>query len=190
MTKRAVLVLLAGLCLWLPPGIAAEEPEAILTTLDAFPHSRQVDREELEVIDHEIGLGALQKVRGRWRFEDSERLTGHLLRYTWQIVDGFRASEVLEEIEGKLEGAQLLFGCDGRSCGRGVEWANRVFEQRVLYGRDDQQRYRVYAPEGNGDYRLMLFSSARTADRQYLHAELLTLERQATSAGSAGILRE
>ncbi|WP_162846025.1 DUF4892 domain-containing protein [Seongchinamella sediminis] len=177
MRNRAVFLFLAGLCLWLPPGASAESPAALLTTLDAFPHARQVNREELEVIDHEVGLGALQKVRGNWRFEDSERLTGHLLRYTWQIVDGFSSSEVLEEIEGKLEGARLLFSCDGRGCGRGVEWANRVFEQRVLYGRDDEQHYRVYDPEGNGDYRLLLFSSARTADRQYLHAELLTLER-------------
>ncbi|WP_238946834.1 DUF4892 domain-containing protein [Seongchinamella unica] len=164
-----------GLCLsW---SVHAESPTAILSALDAYPHAVRIDREEREVIDHEIGLGALEKVRGSWRFKESERQTGQLLRYTWQIVDGFSSQEVLQEVEARLDGAQLLFSCDGRSCGRGVQWANRVFGQRMLYGRDEQQSYRVFDPLGDGSYRLLLFSSARTPDRQYLHAELLTLER-------------
>jgi len=99
-----------------------------------------------------------------------------LVRYTWQITDGFSSSEVLAEIEAAVKGGQLLFSCEGRSCGQGVQWANRVFGERVLYGRDDLQRYRVYAPTEGDDYRLVLFSSARTADRQYLHAELLEIK--------------
>ena len=168
-----ILVAYVGLCL--PWNAHAESPAAVLSALDAYPHAVQVNLEERDVIDHEIGLGALEKVRGSWRFKRSERQTGQLLSYTWQIVDGFDSSEVLEEVETKLADSQLLFSCDGRSCGRGVQWANRVFGQRVLYGRDEQQRYRVYDPLGDGSYRLLLFSSARTADRQYLHAELLTL---------------
>ena len=118
----------------------------------------------------------MQKIRGSWRFKTSERQSGTLIRYTWQIVDGFTSNEVLEEIEMSLSDARLLFSCDGRSCGQGVQWANRVFRERVLYGRDDLQRYRVFDPQGDGRYRLLLFSSARTSDRQYLHAELLILQ--------------
>ena len=117
----------------------------------------------------------MQKVRGSWRFKVSERQSGVLLRYTWQIVDGFTSNEVMAEAEQRLDQARLLFACDGRSCGQGVQWANRVFRERVLYGRDDLQRYRVYDPLGDGRYRLLLFSSARTSDRQYLHAQLLSI---------------
>jgi hypothetical protein len=57
-----------------------------------------------------------------------------------------------------------------------VQWANRVFRQRVLYGREDLQRYRVYALEEAGaQYRLVVYSAARTADRQYLHVDLLLI---------------
>ena len=83
---------------------------------------------------------------------------------------------MLAELEAAVKGGQLLFSCEGRSCGQGVQWANRVFGERVLYGRDDLQRYRVYAPAEGDEYRLVLFSSARTADRQYLHAELLEIK--------------
>ena len=80
------------------------------------------------------------------------------------------------KIEEEVAEAQLVFACEGRSCGQGVQWANRVFGERVLYGRDDLQRYRVYGPTQGEGFRLVLFSSARTADRQYLHAELLAIE--------------
>jgi hypothetical protein len=154
----------------------AEPPVELLARFNAYPHAVIVNQSDASVVDHEIGLGAMQKVRGAWRFKTSERLNGRLVRYTWQITDGFSSSEVLAEIEAAVKGGQLLFSCEGRSCGQGVQWANRVFGERVLYGRDDLQRYRVYAPTEGDDYRLVLFSSARTADRQYLHAELLEIK--------------
>ena len=173
-----MLRLVVAFLVWLPltaSFVHAESPEEILIRFNAYPHAVIVNQSDAAVVDHEIGLGAMQKVRGTWRFKTSERQTGRLIRYTWQITDGFTSSEVLAEIEAQVSAAELLFSCEGRSCGQGVQWANRVFGERVLYGRDDLQRYRVYGPvEGEG-YRLILFASARTADRQYLHAELLQI---------------
>ena len=55
-----------------------------------------------------------------------------------------------------------------------------MFGQRLLYGRADDQSYRVYAVEGaEGAYRVLLYSGARTADRQYLHVDVLTLAPEA-----------
>ena len=146
-------------------------PEDLLQRIDAYPHVQQISYSDSAVVDYEVGLGAMSKVRGVWQFRDSERLSGQLQRYTWQVIDGFSANEVLEEIEAGLDPDQVVFSCDGRACGNSAQWANRVFRERLLYGREDLQRYRVY---GLGDeWRLILFSAARTADRQYLHAEWL-----------------
>ena len=154
----------------------AEAPIELLQRFDAYPHVERISHGTESVIDYEIGLGALRKVRGVWSFKDSERQSGELIRYTWQVKDGFSASEVLAELEARMDSEQILFQCDGRSCGKGVQWANRVFRERLLYGRDDEQRYRVYGEDApQGGYRLMLFSAARTADRQYLHAQLLEM---------------
>ncbi|MEM9256149.1 MAG: DUF4892 domain-containing protein [Pseudomonadota bacterium] len=150
-----------------------------LSLIRNYPHTELVNESSGLVQDHEVGLGAIKKVRGTWRFRDSERLTGTLSRYTWQVVDGFSASEVMDELlDAMSPEIQLtaLFECDGRSCGRSVQWANRVFNNRVLYGREDLQRYRVFSLGAGGKDRLMLYSAARTADRQYLHAELLVTD--------------
>jgi Domain of unknown function (DUF4892) len=168
-----VILLLTALA---PSAFAG--PAELLKELDSFPHATRVSYQVEDVIDYEIGLGAMRKVRGSWSFKDSERQSGELTRYTWQIIDGFTSNEVLEQLEGGLQAQRLLFGCEGRSCGQGVQWANRVFRERVLYGRDDLQRYRVFGPaEQEAEaYRVLLFSSSRTADRQYLHAEFLKIE--------------
>ncbi|MEH6583035.1 MAG: DUF4892 domain-containing protein [Halioglobus sp.] len=162
---------------WSPAG-QAQLPFELVDKLNAYPHAVEVSQAALEVRDHEVGLGAIKKVRGVWQFKKSERLSGSLDRHTWQIVDGFSSLEVFEGLVAELESAgaaELLFACEGRSCGQGVQWANRVFGERILYGREELQRYSVYALTGETTFRVILYSSARTADRQHLHMESLEL---------------
>ncbi|RLA55274.1 MAG: DUF4892 domain-containing protein, partial [Gammaproteobacteria bacterium] len=176
-SHRAALVSLV--LLFTCTTVVADTPEELLRQLNDYPHARLVAVSEEDVRDHEVGLGAMQKVQGAWRFKSSERHSGSLSRHTWQIVDGFTSIEVMEGLLAALEeqdGTTLLFTCDARACGQGVQWANRVFHQRVLYGREDLQRYRVYDLQVDGiEYRLAIYSSARTADRQYLHVDLLRI---------------
>lgn len=177
--------LLYLLVLMLPAAaVSAEEAAvaALLSATDRSPHTSQIDTSQRAVVDHEVGLGAMRKVRGFWQFKDSARYDGLLSRYTWQVSDGFSSVEVLEDLEQgllALEGAELLFACEGRACGHANQWANRVFGQRLLYGKSDEQRYRVIAVEdAAGSARVLLYSSARTADRQYLHADYLLLDSE------------
>jgi hypothetical protein len=166
-----LLVLYAG-------ALQAATPRQLLEQLDAYPHSRSIDRVEENVLDYEVGLGAIQKIRGAWRFKHSERFNGTLVRYTWQIVDGFTSLEVMAELVSRAEqltGSDLLFACEGRACGEEVQWANRVFNQPLLYGRSDLQRYRVYAFGTEPGSLLIVYAAARTTDRQYLHAEVLEI---------------
>ncbi len=176
MTRRWLCIGVCLLGLSLAPAGSAESPAEVLQRLDRYPHSVTVDSSSEVVRDYEIGLGAIQKIGGAWQFKHSERLSGTLSRYTWQIVDGFEAGAILAEAAdaaAQVAGSELLFDCSGRACGPAVQWANRVFRQRVLYGRDADQQYRVYALSGEPAQRLLLYSAVRPPDRQYLHAELL-----------------
>ncbi|MEZ5573305.1 MAG: DUF4892 domain-containing protein [Halioglobus sp.] len=161
-----------------PAGAAAPSVETLIAQLNEYPHTRLITSSEQQVIDHEIGLGAIQKVRGEWHFKKSERKTGTLQAYTWLIGNGFSAAEVMSEFlksVAQVEGTTELFNCDGRACGRAVQWANRVFNERVLYGREDLQRYRVYSIDSAQPARLLVYSAERSEDRQYLHVELLVM---------------
>lgn len=174
-------VLIAIFLLLASAAVQAETAAQLLAKLNEFPHAQQIAFSESEVQDHEVGLGPIRKVGGAWTFKRSERFSGVLIRYTWQIVDGFTSLEVLAELEASIAEqtrAETLFSCDARACGPGVQWANRVFLQRLLYGRDDLQRYRVYSVSDNPFDLLLIYSGARTADRQYLHVELLDVTNE------------
>jgi len=191
-----ILVLLS-LCAVASASLAGSL-ESQLRQFANSPHLELVTEQQKEVEDHLLGLGAMKKVRGAWGLKASARVTGSLMSYTWRVVDGFGSEEVLAELqaallpqlqdgaEGKgatshigsadkpLDTVETLYACDGRACGHGAQWASRVFGQRILYGRGDAQRYRIYGLE-SGAYRLVLYASVRSSDRQYVHVELIRL---------------
>jgi len=168
-------------------GEAKTVLDNFIVTLESSPHTTAIDTQKQSVVDYEVGLGAIEKFSGAWRFKDSERLTGALASYTWQVSDGFTSSEMVKRTLGPIlrsEQAATLFACEGRACGRGVQWANRVFNQRLLYGRESLQEYRVMSVDLESNYRLMIYTSSRSTDRQYVHVALLEiLESEAADVG-------
>ncbi|WOJ94012.1 DUF4892 domain-containing protein [Congregibacter variabilis] len=155
-------------------------PAQYLTALDEYTHLERIDSQsERSVRDYLVPLGAIEKIRGVWAPRRSERLSGTLDGYTWRVLDGYTAEEMVAELDGRLalnEAASRSFSCDARACGSSVQWANRIFQQRLLYGTEVSQRYRVYSIDLEGDsYRLLVYGSARSSDRQYLHVEALRI---------------
>ena len=118
-----------------------------------------------------IPLGAMKKIRGVWRLESSEVVSGSRRRLTWQ-VEGEPVLELFSRLAATIgESSTLQWQCDGRACGNGAEWANKVYQERLLYGRDEFMGYRAFQLPG-GTW-VTLFSAARTADRQYLHIDII-----------------
>jgi len=122
-----------------------------------------------------LGLGAVQKIRSRWQFKDSEVIVGELERITWQIQEGFTAEEGFAWLRARLPAdAQLLFECEGRACGSSAQWASRIFEERVLYGHVDRQHYgawRVASEEGT--WTLVLYAVDRANRRHFIRLDRL-----------------
>lgn len=155
-------------------------PAAYFSAFDAYTHLENIDSEPgRELVDYLVPLGAIEKIRGVWSPRRSERQSGVLQSYTWRVLDGYTAAEMVDEFEGRLAlnaAAEKRFACDARACGSSVQWANRIFHQRLLYGTEVSQRYRVYDVMFAGEsYRLLVYGSARSSDRQYFHAEALKI---------------
>lgn len=184
-SKRYRHPLLLCVLVMLSAAAIAQTPDVLIQQLEAYPHAVVVESTRSNVRDHDVGLGALQKRGGVWKFKTSKRISGILSRHTWQIIDGFGSDEVLADLVSELQtitSARELFSCDGRSCGKSVQWANRIFVEKLLYGREELQRYRVYAMGDADQYYIQLYSAFRSADRQYLHVEILEADPITASA--------
>lgn len=157
------------------PAVRAETTEVdVIAQIDSHWSAARHREHEDQVRAFLVPLGAMKKIRGVWRLKAFEPVNGDIRRITWQ-VEGYPVTELFDDIaESLTEVAELRWQCVSRSCGNGSEWASRVYGERLLYGRDEFMRYSAFrTPQGQW---LMLFSAARTADRQYLHLDVITPE--------------
>ena len=99
--------------------------------------------------------------------------TGQLYR----VLDGANREEARDHYMKQLQvrGAQILFECSGRGCGRSNVWANQIFGQSTLYGRDGDQDYLIAGSvDENGKPSLTLvYTVTRGNQREYVWVEQL-----------------
>ncbi|KPQ01431.1 DUF4892 domain-containing protein [Marinobacter sp. HL-58] len=81
----------------------------------------------------------------------------------------------LRELQAR--GAQTLFECSGRNCGRSNVWANQIFDQSKLYGRDSNQDYLVAGSidENGQPWLTLVYTVTRGNQREYVWVEHLVL---------------
>ena len=150
-------------------------PQQQRPQLEYYPHAKIHAEAAPAEVDYELGLGALQKVKNRWRLKHSERIKGVLERRTWQVTEGYTAEEAYQWYAQQLETmAELIYQCQGRSCGRSAKWADLIFQQRVLYGHDEGQHYGVWRiQQQEALYTVVLYAVDRSSQRHYVHLDLL-----------------
>lgn len=148
--------------------------------VEKFPHSQEFSSSGPQQREYLLGLGALQKVGGRWRHRESASVDGQVLSQTWQVNEAFTAEEAYLWLRQQMpDTATLLFECEGRSCGRSAQWASRVFSERVLYGHDDRQQYSAWElHSADALYVVVLYASDRANRRHFVRLDLIRPDDQ------------
>lgn len=140
--------------------------------IEPFPLGEVSHFTERRVIDYRLILGAVVKIERQVRVNREQRLNGTLQQITWEIPRSHQPEEAFNFMRTQLVdlGARILFECVGRDCGASNIWANDLFDNSTLYGRDDSQRY--LAASLNGNY-FSVYAVRRGNQRVYLHLDLL-----------------
>ena len=114
--------------------------------ITGFAYSEIIERELERDINHQVVLGALERVRGEVIPEDSERLRGDVTKINYEISEEFSGADVYQFFQEQLESRnyEVLFSCEGRACGSSNYWANDVFRNRILYGPERNQYYMAF----------------------------------------------
>jgi|TARA_B110001469_G_scaffold124617_1_gene138628 hypothetical protein len=145
-------------------------------TLEITKNSRLVNQTQLETPYYILPTGSMRKVNGVVKAEYNLELSGQLTRYTWDMIPGLSAKtshhKALKELQ--LADAQVIFQCQGRSCGSSHKWANEVFGESRLYGLDKQQSYAALKQKtATGSNYFALYSTERGNKKVYLHLEMI-----------------
>ena len=170
--RRACLAaLVAASCQVHAGDLAWTHTDSVLSYIDALWSTKRFRTRNQEVSPFLVPLGVMKKRDGVWRADNYKPVVGRIERVTWAVSDESIVT-LFETLRGDLaEAHNLRWECVGRSCGNAAEWASRIFNERLLYGRDEYMRYAAFET-ASGEW-VTVYSAARTADRQYLHVDII-----------------
>ena len=173
------LVLLRVLPLFLFSSMAFANEAAPLPNGITIDKSAELDKQTAQTVrNYRFPLGAVVKINRDVRIDKEQELSGQLTRTTWEMPKSFDPNELLERLRDQVisQKGEILFECEGRDCGTSNIWANDLFNNADLYGRDDYQRY--FAAELDDQY-LAAYAVRRGNRRVYLHLDQITEAEQA-----------
>ncbi|WP_227171163.1 DUF4892 domain-containing protein [Marinobacter sp. CA1] len=156
------------------------------TVVPAFPLASVEAETEIVSPAHLVLLSRVREVNDRIRSESLARVPvngeGQLLK----IAEDSNREDARAYYFNQLKklNAQILYQCEGRSCGRSSVWANRIFRQSILYGRDANQDYLVAAVQEDASIHLVLvYTVTRGNLTDYVWVEQLRLGEGADVPG-------
>lgn len=143
-TPRKTLALSLGLilCILLPTSAFASTNNQV----SSAPDSRVIESQPIKPDDETLVITSqVSEVGERLRYSDGLTLNASGERKLLEVPSSGTPEAVLDHYRAQLANrdARILFVCEGRSCGRSNIWANRIFKQSRLYGRDGEQSYLV-----------------------------------------------
>lgn len=130
----------------------------------------------------EFVLSAVEKNRRETSIERLVDVVAGRRWTTFEVPMGTDPDKLKEHYAAQLAG-QVIFQCEGRDCGRSNTWANQIFGQAVLYGRDQEQ---TYLAAQVGQELVAVYLIKRGNRRQYAHIEMWQPEVMPTLVLASG----
>ncbi|TBW54736.1 DUF4892 domain-containing protein [Marinobacter halodurans] len=159
---------------------------AVAEPLKVFPMASVESDVTIKAPNHHVLLSPVREVNDEIRADRQFRLDvvghGRLMEIDPDSsLD--RVGEFYREAMAQRSG-RTLFTCSGRDCGRSNVWANRVFHQATLYGRDEDQSYAAYSyrDEAGTLQLVLLYSITRGNQRDYVWLEELAIQDESEVA--------
>jgi outer membrane protein OmpA-like peptidoglycan-associated protein len=145
--------------------------------VESYPRSEVMEQSARTVRDHQLAIGQVRKIGGRWAPEEELRKAGELTRITLQLPDGHGPKEAFAYYRERFAGvdARAIYLCNERDCGSSSSWANDIFGVKQLYGLDQNQYYGIFEvvdAEDRLNY-LVVYTVLRGNKRVYTHLEWL-----------------
>ncbi|EAT13620.1 DUF4892 domain-containing protein [Bermanella marisrubri] len=126
-----------------------------------------------------VVLGQLKRIQGNLIAEQDVRVDGRVTSWMWKWPSGLSVQAAFNYIvEQAKPSSTTLFECEARGCGMSNDFANQVFSQPLLYGRDNDQLYWVgYNPDAGFGRIWLVYTNERTNKGVHLFAQRIDLER-------------
>lgn len=166
-----VICCLAVLMLWVST-VQAEK-------IEPFPLATLETERTIVSPSHRILLSAVREVNNEIRSASLVRLAVRGVGQRLQISPDSGRDDARDYYLKELAAlnAVILFDCTGRDCGRSNVWANQIFNEATLYGRDADQDYiaAAYRDAEDAVHVVLVYTVTRGNQREYAWIEQLSV---------------
>lgn len=144
-----------------------------------FPQSTLESKVEIQSAGHLVLFSPVREIRDEIRSEVMARLPvqgqGQLFEISRDSTRQAARAHYYQQLAAG--GAKILFECSGIACGRSNVWANQIFQQPRLLGRDATQDYLVAATtaEDGQQWLTLVYTVTRGNLREYVWVEHLNV---------------
>ncbi len=168
MRTSLLLILFAYLQTQALIGFAASTNE-----LHAPPLAQLTSNSQQSVNNYRLVLSELKRQQAQTFGELEQRIAGTLWRRTWQIKD-MHLDKLNDFFLQQLDEAEIRYQCKNLDCGASQFWANEVFSNPALLGRDNQQRYFVAQINDNPTQTYIFYAAKRHTGAYFLQLDIIS----------------
>lgn len=146
--------------------------------ISPYPHLSESEETELSAKDYFFALSAARKVNNSLRVEKELRDDVRGWVELSEVKRGHDTAAVFRHYyaQTKAQGGEILYECEGRGCGQSSVWANDVFGQATLYGKDRNQFYfAAHFRASDGLWMHTVYVVERGNGRLYVYQQYLKL---------------
>jgi len=138
---------------------------------DGFPRAELVAETHSENSEYRLVLSELKRQQAVTSGEIERLISGDVTRQFWQLSVNHEVEQILEHFLARWKGAQVMYRCSGLDCGSSNFWANKIFNNAKLYGRDANQAYVVALKPGKPNRIYVLYAVQRSKQKLYFNLD-------------------
>ena len=158
---------------------------------EPFLQSSLESTRAIESSGHLVLFSPIREIRSEIRSEAMARLPVTGKGQLFEVSRDAGREEARDHYLRALgeRGAAILFQCSGVACGRSNVWANQVFQQSNLLGRDTDQDYLVAGAMDSSGQRWLtvVYTVTRGNRREYVWVEHLAVNAGVVIPGFSGL---
>lgn len=139
-----------------------------------FPRAELVEESISKDSEYRLVLSELKRKEAKTSGEVERLINGDVTRQFWQLSVNHEVEQVLEHFLSQWEDAQVMYRCSGLDCGSSNFWANKIFMNAKLYGRDANQAYVVAMVPGKINRIFVLYAVQRSKQKLYFNLDEIT----------------
>jgi hypothetical protein len=141
--------------------------------IEAFPRAELIEEAQISYTEYRLVLSGLQRIEAVTSGEVERLITGDVNRQFWQISTNHEVEQILDYFLSQWQelGAKVIYRCSGLDCGSSNFWANGIFNNAKLYGRDSDQAYVVAMIPGNPNRIYVLYAVERSKNKLYFNLD-------------------